>query len=1124
MGFPMSPSPKSERFVEILRILQGPLNVALDSKRFWNLLEEEAQDPSKESIVTPEFVESLREVDEQRREKPRLALFNSTDDVIIIPGFMGSELRDVYGDLGLIWIDPKLVFNTAELSSLKLKPYKKDEIDIDADPNVLIQPNGAIPLLYVPLKTDLEIRRYDVMTFGFDWRKNVDESAILLADLIRQRLSRPPKPLHIIAHSQGALVARRAIQFLGSDDAHKLVNRLVLLGPATGGTFAAAFAIAGNHGLLESLRKWGIHPPDGFKEVLQSMSGLYQLLPWQTDNLSWLGEAENDLRNPEFWKSEVDEHRLKEYYAWGKGVDTRFFNDRTAIILGGAPTVGGVKFQNGILVEDPDYAVSGDGTVPDSLARLEGVSTYKAEGVEHMNLAASRTAIRAVRDLLAGRLPGVSTSIGVRTGDPGIRILVPAQPRKPKPKTKTKTATAFIEKSSGPVILPSITPPSCRRLKVFSFDPLLGTDLDSLGVDQITIELPWEWTDGDRLQMGPVGEYLEVIDYDPANQCFYPPVDLNHPYVLAQDGVPVSESDPRFHQQMVFAVCMNTIRQFEIALGRVALWAPHLERDERGNVKWDQPIESQFVRRLRVYPHGLQEANAYYHPDRVALLFGYFPANQADVGRNLPGGTVFSCLSYDVVAHETTHALLDGLHRYFTQPSNPDVFSFHEAFADCMAIFQHFTHVDVLQHQVAKTRGELSKQNLLGELASQFGEATGRRGALRQYLGSYDEKKQWVPLKPEHQKIKTTFEPHARGAILVAALFRAFLNIYENRVADLRRIATGGSGILPQGEMHPDLVTRLAIEASRSAQHLLRMCVRALDYVPPVDITFGEFLRALITADYDLVHDDDRGYRVSVLSAFRDWGIYPSDVTSLSVDSLLWLPPETEAMESLNKVLSTMNMPIRSEKNTSPTILLLEMMKENGLFDWNLHADRFQVFQQMRINGALLHDWLEKILPLWEGGKWLGLAMGKDAPRSVLLPSKKGNPKPKIEVHSIRPCRRIGPDGQQLTDVLIEITQRRKAFLDLDVQKELDDPKSKVALDDPKFAQPDFYFRGGCSLVIDADRGDIRYCIRKSVANDKRLERERKFRLGDYSDFQGGRYLTPLAGDHNPFAFLHGGI
>ena len=145
-------------------------------------------------------------------------------------------------------------------------------------------------------------------------------------------------------------------------------------------------------------------------------------------------------------------------------------------------------------------------------------------------------------------------------------------------------------------------------------------------------------------------------------------------------------------------------------------------------------MKPQFVRRLRCYPHALREANAYYSPEKKALLFGYFPASRTDPGRNLPGGLVFTCLSHDVIAHETTHAILDGLHRRYIEPSNPDALAFHEAFADIVALFQHFTLPEAVRHQIAKrTRGDLGQQNLLGDLARQFGEAIGLRGAAQRH-------------------------------------------------------------------------------------------------------------------------------------------------------------------------------------------------------------------------------------------------------------------------------------------------------------------------------------------------------------------------------------------------------
>jgi hypothetical protein len=94
--------------------------------------------------------------------------------------------------------------------------------------------------------------------------------------------------------------------------------------------------------------------------------------------------------------------------------------------------------------------------------------------------------------------------------------------------------------------------------------------------------------------------------------------------------------------------------------------------------------------------------------------------------------------------------------------------------------------------------------------------------------------------------------PQTRGAVRVAAIFDTFLTIYQTRTADLLRLPTGGSGKLPDGAIHPDLV-HLCDEASKSAKHVLSMIIRALEYLPPVDVTFFEFLRALITADFDLV-------------------------------------------------------------------------------------------------------------------------------------------------------------------------------------------------------------------------------------------------------------------------------
>jgi hypothetical protein len=434
------------------------------------------------------------------------------------------------------------------------------------------------------------------------------------------------------------------------------------------------------------------------------------------------------------------------------------------------------------------------------------------------------------------------------------------------------------------MLLSILDKPPVRRLRVYALDPSLAQKLQTAPLQEIVLPIRWEQNPKTgRLDVGPIGEYIEVVDVDPASGVVYPPVDLDDPNLLAQDGLPPSEGYPQFHQQMVYAVAMATIERFEQALGRVALWAPR-QVTPRDNPEGQWKHE--FVRRLRMYPHALRDQNAYYSPDKKAILFGYFPVRTNDA-RNTPGTTVFACLSHDVIAHEVTHALLDGVHPRFNEQSNPDVPAFHEAFADIVALFQRFSYTDVVRDEIARTRGRLENENMLAKLAQQFGSATGRGSALRDALGMEVDGK-WQRRPPDTTILEKTMEPHERGAILVAAVFGAFLLVYGRRTEDLYRIATQGSGVLPEGEIHPDMARRLAEEAAACAGNILRMCIRAIDYCPPVNITFGEYLRAVMTADINIDPEDELRYRVAFVESFRQWGIYPRGTRSMSVEALTW--------------------------------------------------------------------------------------------------------------------------------------------------------------------------------------------------------------------------------------------
>ncbi len=609
--------------------------------------------------------------------------------------------------------------------------------------------------------------------------------------------------------------------------------------------------------------------------------------------------------------------------------------------------------------------------------------------------------------------------------------------------------------------------PARRRLRVFATDPGDSGRLGTAFINTATVDVPWE-----RLDPGPVGEYLEVIDVDPASGAAYEPVNLENPYLLAQDGLPPSEGQPQFHQQMVYAVAMRTIRNFELALGRRALWAERLVTSEAGVF---QPAPNGgYIGQLRIYPHALRERNAYYSPDRKALLFGYFDVDGPGNGPR----TVFNCLSHDVVAHETTHALLDGLHRRFREQTNADVLAFHEAFADIVAIFQHFTFPELVRHQIGQLHGDLSQESILSDLARQFGQSLHNGRALRRAL---DPKFRRLP-DPASETMPTTnagrmtyadtTEPHERGAILVAAVYDAFVAVYTRRSADLFRLATGGTGVLRPGSIHPDLVERLTQTSVEVAQRLLTTSIRALDYMPPVDPHFGDYLRALITADADFAPDHGAGYRIALAEAFAARGIYPDNVRSAGPESLVW--------QSLAGAVQSARL------NDFVRTLDVEAYRQ---------TDRPNAFVNARKNAELLHTWMDANLD-----EAMAFDLGLDFSRD-----ENGN-RAKFEVHSVRPARRVTAEGEPRLDIIAVITQ----VLHL--------PYNANHPDGPKFA-----FRGGCTLILDREYNTdpIRYAVSRPVWNKERQQRERDYRQpgsGGVNALYGG---APSDGNLEPFAAFH---
>ncbi|MEO7401548.1 MAG: hypothetical protein ABIV07_12425 [Polaromonas sp.] len=546
--------------------------------------------------------------------------------------------------------------------------------------------------------------------------------------------------------------------------------------------------------------------------------------------------------------------------------------------------------------------------------------------------------------------------------------------------------------------------PLYRPLRIYTVDPSASRLEGAIG----TINVPFE-----PLKPGPEGALFSVVG---TSDIGCRSADLEHQHVLIASGYQPSPSDPRFHHQMVYAVCSSIYAAFRMALGRSLSWG-----------FGDETTPA----RLALKPHFAKEQNAYYTNDvkSGSICFGYYPAPKHPTDRSMPGGYVFTCLSHDIIAHEVTHALLDGLRARFSVPSGPDVGAFHEAFADLVAIFQHFSYREVLMVAIRRCKGAVEKAELLRDLARQFGHTTDQKGPLRTAIEA-------DPAHPrQYDEEALNEEAHQRGSILVSAVFEAFVTVFKRKTERIIRLATNGSGVLPPGEISHDLQSELADSASHLASQFLTICIRAIDYCPPVGITYGDYLRALITADYDVVPDDPWDYRGALIDAFWQRNIYPRFATSLSVDALLWKEP-TRPLPAVPKL--------------------------------NFADLRFQGDPA---NAAGAEEVRRQACAL-------GRYVTEDGRRAEFGLIENGDPRLKGDtaglpcIESLRTARRSGPDGQIVFDLVAEITQ--------------------VLHVAPSDAGPGFDYYGGCTVILGPD-GKIRYLVSKSVTGHDRLKRRREF-------------------------------
>ncbi len=167
-----------------------------------------------------------------------------------------------------------------------------------------------------------------------------------------------------------------------------------------------------------------------------------------------------------------------------------------------------------------------------------------------------------------------------------------------------------------------------------------------------------------------------------------------------------------------YAVVRMTLTMFQRALGTTTVPA---------TVPWQWNV-SPNVDPIQVAPRHSQMMNAFYMRSSKLLAFGFFPRP----GAPAPAPIVYTCRSFDIVAHECGHAILDGLKPQWILSSAPaQTGALHEAFGDLTAIFLTLAQLDQVEAIVAQTKANLHDKTFLADMAEEFGLALGRPNGLR---------------------------------------------------------------------------------------------------------------------------------------------------------------------------------------------------------------------------------------------------------------------------------------------------------------------------------------------------------------------------------------------------------
>jgi hypothetical protein len=248
---------------------------------------------------------------------------------------------------------------------------------------------------------------------------------------------------------------------------------------------------------------------------------------------------------------------------------------------------------------------------------------------------------------------------------------------------------------------------------------------------------------------------------------------------------------------------------------------------------------------LAVFPRGFAGANAFYSRNQKSLKFGFF----TPTGAATP---VFTGRSLDIVAHETGHAILDGLKPGWLGFGNPpQTGGLHESFGDLIAIFLALSQLDQVEAFIAMTKANLHDKNFLAELAEEFGSALGRPAGLRNADNNL-------------KLSEVSNEVHAISQVFTGGVYDVLADIFAFEKNQQRDTKDPAQVLLEVG------------------QKLFRLVLEALIQAPNVGATYADVVNRMLTISF--AQGDPVIYRTFIRNrfTFREVVVSPVPLTAMA--------------------------------------------------------------------------------------------------------------------------------------------------------------------------------------------------------------------------------------------------